>query len=168
MPLLFPKYELGFGYKSPSDSSEFKCANDSFAGEARVQVGHLLPHVALTSVSDASRHSNLQWISQNIITTSDLPSQLRGQDPCFVLLVIAWNGDELHLRHVEELVHQSFGLTTMIVHVVKDPGGSGSGNLTFWDSKGDLHRLATGLVLIRPDGHVCYVGQDSHSLNFGS
>jgi 2-polyprenyl-6-methoxyphenol hydroxylase-like FAD-dependent oxidoreductase len=170
LPLLFPKYELGFGYQHPSNPRAIVGTNDSFAGDPRVQVGHLFPHVALTVISDTPRHANIRWISPKVLTTSDLPCQLREREPCFVLLVVAWTGELIQLQQVAELVHNEFGLKTMMVHVVKDPIGSESqsGDLTLWDSTGDLHNFTTGLVLIRPDGHICHVGHDSNSLELNS
>ena len=160
LPLLFPKYELEFGYERGRDFLRPVGRSDTLANGPRVQVGHLLPHVSVQAISGTSRYPNLQRNSLNRITTSDLPSQMRHAGPCFVLVVIDWDGNESQLKEFVEWFNQSSELTIEIAHIVKEPVDSN--NLVLLDETGAVHNLASGLILVRPDGHISYIG---HSLD---
>ena len=162
LPLLFPEYELGFGYKLANDPSTSGSKSDILGYEARVQVGHLLPHIDVKVFSGASCYPNLQWTVPNQITTSDLPSQMRVSEPCFVLLLVEWEGDMSQLEEEAEGLFQSFGLNVKFAQVVKEP--IESEHLILLDESGKLCSMTSGLVLIRPDGHVSCIAQGCDQL----
>jgi hypothetical protein len=162
LPSLFPEYELGFGYKPASDPSTSGSKSDILGYEARVQVGHLLPHIDVKVFSDTSRYPNLQWTVPNQITTSDLPSQMRVSEPCFVLLLVEWEGDMSQLEEEAEGLFQSFGLKVKFAQFVKEP--IESEHLILLDESGTLCSMTSGLVLIRLDGHVSCIAQGCDQL----
>lgn len=160
LPLLFPKYELEFGYEHGRDVPSPVGQSDTLAIGPRVQVGHLLPHVSVQVISGISRFPNLQIASYNRITTTDLPSQMRHSGPCFVLVVMDWDGDVRQLKEFVEWFYKSSGLRIEIAHIVKEPIDSDT--LVLLDDTGDMYNLTSGLILVRPDGHIAYIG---HSLD---
>lgn len=160
LPLLFPKYELEFGYERGKDVESSVGRSDTCAIGPRVQVGQLLPHVSVQAISGTLRYPHLQFTSMNRITTADLPSQMRNSGPCFVLVVIDWDGDYCQLKEFVEWFYQSSGLTIEIAHIVKEPIDSDA--LVLLDETDALHKLTSGLILVRPDGHISYIG---HSLD---
>lgn len=149
LPLLFPKFELGFGYTSAvvgNDPPDWKA--DTLGYSPKVKAGYLLPHVEVKVLSGYEQYPNLQFVGENsIITMSDLPSQMRRSQPTFVALVV---GDQLELKDV-------VGIESALV-VEKPPHPFLEGDakrLVLQDKTGKLFRMfSSGIILIRSDGHV--------------
>lgn len=116
LPLLFPKYEIGFSYgpfmndsSSPSpgipesvDSNFYQ--NDTIPDDPRIEVGRLVPHVAVEIVDGSAQFSRLRSLSTTtptcslrrmVISTTDLPSQMmrESQQLTFALVWVDTSGD---------------------------------------------------------------------------
>jgi 2-polyprenyl-6-methoxyphenol hydroxylase-like FAD-dependent oxidoreductase len=168
LPLLFPKYELGFSYgaedEAEGSNTEKDCWKDDTLGyDPKVEVGRLLPHVTVEVVSaSSSLYPNLQWISDSrTITTSDLPSQMRMNDPCFVLLVVGHHegqdDDQLWKKRTEKIASSNLPLESKMARVVTERpknAPSGDDTLVLLDESGQLQSMTKGIVVLRPDGHI--------------
>jgi 2-polyprenyl-6-methoxyphenol hydroxylase-like FAD-dependent oxidoreductase len=174
LPLLFPKFELGFGYGDNDTSSADRedWTQDSMGYTPEVKVGHLLPHVELEVLNDCEETChNLQPLQDTetekiMVTSNDLPSQLRVGSPCFALLVLnaSDNSSEM-IRNAVKAIKAECGMEIRLVQVVA-PNKQPSATLTYdlivreVDSKLSSMMERTEvpiLILIRPDGHVASV-----------
>jgi 2-polyprenyl-6-methoxyphenol hydroxylase-like FAD-dependent oxidoreductase len=180
LPLLFPMFEVGFGYPSVASSST-KDQNAS-AGEAssndwrqdtfmdipKVKVGYLLPHVEVQVVSKAKDHPNLQNISTNTISTSDLPAQVaREKLPTFVVLCVGPLEDYSVVEHICATVSTKIGLPVVSVKLnEEDTHGTSEDGLALSLSSGSpVFHCPSGqggayVILIRPDGHIAGIATD--------
>jgi 2-polyprenyl-6-methoxyphenol hydroxylase-like FAD-dependent oxidoreductase len=174
LPLLFPKFEVGFRYPSldatASTDSEASSSNDwrqdTFMDIPKVQVGHLLPHVEVQVVSNAAKdhHPNLQYVSTNTISTSDLPAQLAlDKLPTFVVLCVGESLiDPSVMDQICATVSTNIGLPVVSVKLNKEDtahGASQDGLALSLSSDSLVFHGPSGqggayVVLIRPDGHI--------------
>jgi hypothetical protein len=177
LPLLFPKFEVGFGYPSlaSADKSEASSSNDwrqdTFMDIPKVQMGHLLPHVEVQVVSKAKakdHHPNLQYLSINTISTSDLPAQVaRDKLPTFVVLCVGESSLIVDHSIVDQIcgaVSTKIGLPVVSVKLLKEDsvhGSSESNGLALsLSSESPVFHGPSGqqggayMILIRPDGHI--------------
>ena len=169
LPLLFPKYELGFGYNNDTvtDDSE-DWTQDTMGYIPTIEVGYLLPHVEL-QVETYSKElfPNLQVLNETgtnapLISSSDLPSQLRVAGPCFALLLLNnWTSLELVHKAVEA-TKLKCGVEIRIVQVIAAASETPTlSDLVVRDVDTRLSSMiATSdpvMILIRPDGHVASV-----------
>jgi len=107
LPLVFPKYEIGFSYEHDAAQSKKEDASDDTKGYyPRMKVGHRLPHVILEvlkssfsyahddgwSVLETTCHQAEITSDSRFITLTDISSQLRRvlsyETPVFTLLVL--------------------------------------------------------------------------------
>jgi hypothetical protein len=174
LPLLFPKFELGFGYgdndASRADSEDW--TKDSMGYTPEVKVGHLLPHVELEVLNvQKETYSNFQPLQgteaeKEIITSSDLPTQLRVGGPCFALLVLnaSDNSSEI-VQNAVEAIKAECGMEVRLVQVVasnKQPSAILSYDLIVQEVDSKLSSMMERtevpiMILVRPDGHVASV-----------
>ena len=175
LPLLFPKFELGFGYGEKLSENEEEWKHDSMGYTPQIKVGHLLPHVELQVMNYTKKdYSNLAILVNKKdssggvrISSSDLPAQLRTDDPCFVLLFL--NASE---RDPPELVCNAFdtakiecGVSIASVEVIctdKQPTATlSSFDLVVKDVGANLSKMIDTddpvVIVLRPDGHVASV-----------
>jgi 2-polyprenyl-6-methoxyphenol hydroxylase-like FAD-dependent oxidoreductase len=97
LPLLFPKYELGFGYDAQGGSKEQRSddpqhpgedgdwTSDTWADQPTLRVGYLVPHVRAKLVSfpdqeagSTSRFPRLVWIDEEEVDDAVAPETARG------------------------------------------------------------------------------------------
>lgn len=176
LPLLFPKFELGFGYgdndaRCGANSEDW--TQDSMGYTPEVKVGHLLPHVELEVLNvHKETYPNLQPIQGTdaervIITSSDLPARLQVSGPCFALLVL--NASDISsseiVRNGVKAIQAEYGMEVRFVQVVA-PNQPPSAMMTYdlmvreVDSKlsSMIGRTEVPImILIRPDGHVASI-----------
>jgi 2-polyprenyl-6-methoxyphenol hydroxylase-like FAD-dependent oxidoreductase len=171
LPLLFPKYELGFGYGDNSCADSEDWTQDSVGYTPQAKVGHLLPHVELAVLNFCKEtYPNLQVIQDTetttvIITSSDLPSQLRVGGPCFALLVLNALDDSLEVVQITlETIKTEFSMDICIVQVVppnKRPNTTSMYDLVVQDIDSKLSSMVRMeepvMVLVRPDGHIACI-----------
>jgi hypothetical protein len=100
LPLLFPKFEVGFGYSPCSGTAvgnEWRRQDTAVMDAPSIRVGHLLPHAPVKVVSGANDDfPNLQYLSatDDVISTTDLPAQLARDDlPIFVAICVGAVGN---------------------------------------------------------------------------
>ena len=194
LPLLFPKYELGFSYDDDDDKDDHANRNngddwmqDSMGYTPQIKVGYLFPHAELAVLNYCKEtYPNLQLIqdtesttSSRIITSSDLPSQLRVGGPCFVLLVLnASDDDSLEVvQIVQRAIQTEFSIDIGIVQVVppnKQPNATWMYSCLVVQDIG--YKLSSVMqmkepvmVLIRPDGHIASIVaiQDTNTKDIG-
>lgn len=168
LPLLFPKYELGFGYgvEDEAEGNSTKKDNwekDTLGYDPKVEVGRLLPHVTMEVISTSTLYPNLQWISgTRTITTSDLPSQMRTDHPCFVLLAVGHqerqDDEKQWKKRMEKIRSNNLPLESKMARVVTERSENvltGDDDvLVLLDESGQLQTMAQGIVVLRPDGHM--------------
>lgn len=169
LPLLFPNFELGFGYGNATSEATEDWTQDSMGYTPRLRVGHLLPHVELEIIKySKENYPNLQALEEKgatgvHITSSDLPAQLRNGDPCFVLLFL--NGTDNESEIVSNALDAvkadcSTPITSVEVFAPNTPVASTlKFDLAVRDNKACLSELLpndhdSALILVRPDGHV--------------
>jgi 2-polyprenyl-6-methoxyphenol hydroxylase-like FAD-dependent oxidoreductase len=162
LPLLFPRHELGYSSNYASYNTNEDKSLDTLSGDVHFEIGKLLPHVPLGILTDASDTSNGQIKSNKEITLCDLPSQIQDSQPCFVMLIVNWNEDLKDIEEIKDLIFERHHLAMKIVQVVKRP--ICSDYLTFHDVTGQLSKLITGLVLVRPDSHIVAIEKTSHAM----
>ena len=171
LPLLFPRFELGFQYgKAQSSQSEKKQKHhwrkDTLPVAPEIAIGKLLPHTSASVCSNVSCYPNLRFLAPNVISTSNLPAQVSRdkQAPSFVLLV---NGHQVDSERVFELRDKLTGAGLLVEIVWMNPREE---EKTDGYSRGLVLRQvetsvsafsfethAPMVVLIRPDSHVCCV-----------
>jgi 2-polyprenyl-6-methoxyphenol hydroxylase-like FAD-dependent oxidoreductase len=180
LPLLFPKFEVGFGYPSLASSwtkdqntsgdeaSSNDWRQDTFMDIPKVKVGYLLPHVEVQVVSKAKNHPNLQYISTNTISTSDLPAQVaREKLPTFVVLCVGPLEDHSILDQICGTVSAKIGLPFIFVKLNNEDTHAASEDRLALSLSSDspVFRCPNGqgggyVVLIRPDGHIAGIATD--------
>eukprot|EP00546_Thalassionema_frauenfeldii_P004216 CAMPEP_0178906844 /NCGR_PEP_ID=MMETSP0786-20121207/7042_1 /TAXON_ID=186022 /ORGANISM="Thalassionema frauenfeldii, Strain CCMP 1798" /LENGTH=584 /DNA_ID=CAMNT_0020578579 /DNA_START=310 /DNA_END=2064 /DNA_ORIENTATION=+ len=158
LPLLFPKYELGFGYDGldatvlKNHPSSFS-VDDSKAFQPEVRKGFLLPYRLLTITSGALKnyqYLNLVGTDEKSIPTTDLPSQLMSGKPCFVILCA-------EIEKLKELGCKSshdIQMVEIVRHACADTRLPS--HLTLLDESNEFYQHKT--IVIRPDGHVIHLG----------
>lgn len=175
LPLLFPKFEVGFGYASSSTKDQNTSADeapsndwrqDTFMDIPKVKVGYLLPHVEVRVVSNAKDHPNLQYISTNTISTSDLPAQVaRDKLPTFVVLFVGSLEDRWNMDQICGTVSTKIGLPVVSVQLVDTHGVSEDGLALSLSSDSPVFHSPDGpgdayVLLVRPDGHIAGIATD--------
>lgn len=172
LPLLFPSFELGFGYGSDDKVGE-DAAQDSMGYTPQLREGYLFPHVDLEVVEDFKENRpNFQLVrgsedSSSIrITSSDLPSQLRCGEPCFVLLSLNCTADKSNTVYdaLSEVKAKSdvHVASVQVVTAARSPIAQTDGyDLVLRDDDSKLSKIAKTndpvLILIRPDGHIANI-----------
>jgi 2-polyprenyl-6-methoxyphenol hydroxylase-like FAD-dependent oxidoreductase len=162
LPLLFPRYELDYTANYTSSCTNEDRSLDTLSGDAQVQRGKLLPHIPLEVLSEVSDVPIVHSSSRKKLTLSDLPSQIRDSKPCFVMLIVNWNADTKDLGEIGDLVLERYHLTMKIVKVVNKPVRSDF--ITLHDATGQLSKLVTGMVLVRPDSHIVAIESSSQEI----
>jgi 2-polyprenyl-6-methoxyphenol hydroxylase-like FAD-dependent oxidoreductase len=181
LPLLFPRFEIGFGYPSLSSSTstkdQHKIPNETADNDWRqdtvmdlptIKVGYLLPHVEVQVVSKAEDHPNLQYVSTNTISTSDLPAQVARENlPTFVLLCVGSLENQL-VQQICRAVSTEIGLPVVSVQLKE------ADKYMYGVSEGPVLSLSSDTpafhcpseqggayaVLIRPDGHIAGIAAE--------
>jgi len=105
LPLVFPKYEIGFSYEHGAQSKKEDASNDTKGYYPRMRVGYRLPHIILEVWNSSISHARDGWSvlettsheaedpsDSLFITLTDISSQLRKvlsyDTPVFTLLVL--------------------------------------------------------------------------------
>jgi 2-polyprenyl-6-methoxyphenol hydroxylase-like FAD-dependent oxidoreductase len=161
LPLLFPKYELGYCYGMRQEETSTSWREDSMGFVPKVQVGGIFPHVPVRLIGQDAL--NLQLDPAGSITTTDLPSQLQtNSDQCFVLLVQG-QAKDIHYDFVDWARESLFVDIKLILVVDEEQRNGIRQSFSLLDVTGQLANLFKGteVVLIRPDGHVAFVGVTS-------
>jgi hypothetical protein len=79
---------------------------------------------------------------------------MRHSGPCFVLLVMDWDGDVSQLKeYVKWFSSIIWTADRDSAHIVKEPIDSDT--LVLLDDTGDMYNLTSGLILVRPDRAYC-------------
>lgn len=185
LPLLFPKFEIGFGYGDDTlkniQASDWR--TDTWADRAVLEVGKLVPHVSvLVRSSDTEMYPNLLFLdaagSSQTISTSNLPAQLSTTErPTFVLLLVGQSKnlkakDPSFLPRLGQDLSQKLGLGVKVIQILSS--NDTSGHTIASQSKNQLvvvqperaedvfsffntRHKTPYLVLIRPDSHVAAI-----------
>ena len=173
LPLLFPNFEIGFGYSKLKDTRTSQ-QTDSWASYLRLREGFLLPHVLLTAICGKKKYPGLQFVgavSKARLSSCDLPAQLKRTDhPCCVLLAVGVDAQSMGWAElITKRIREKVRLPVEVVHLVNDEKAVPSiGNLTLCEE--DLEQVSPFsffenrenpyLILIRPDGHVASIIRD--------
>lgn len=110
LPLVFPKYEIGFSYEDDKHATQSMKAkddddNDTSGYYPRIKVGHRLPHVIVEVMRSSISHTRNDWLVLEtithqaetntdplFITLTDISSQLRRvfsyDTPVFTVLIL--------------------------------------------------------------------------------
>mmetsp|Transcript_14397 Transcript_14397/g.22187 ORF Transcript_14397/g.22187 Transcript_14397/m.22187 type:complete len:681 (+) Transcript_14397:64-2106(+) len=163
LPLLFPKFELAFGYdgfgQTTSRRKPSSCwADDSKTHQPELKEGHLMPYCLLKVLSEGSKnHDRLNLVGTNnkFVCTTDLPSQLMTKKPCFVVLC----AEVEKLKELECTSSPEIHLVKMVHHSC---AGTHSPHLTLLDENNQFYKHK--VIVIRPDGHVIHVGDSDTEL----
>jgi 2-polyprenyl-6-methoxyphenol hydroxylase-like FAD-dependent oxidoreductase len=178
LPLLFPKYEIGFGYDSSDfedqDGSSSDWKGDTWADAPVLRVGRLLPHVEVKVASGASRYPRLQFLGNGSISTRDLPAQMtRVHCPTFVLLLVGRDYGCFREQDFCSAFSKTLLLPVELAFIT-------NGRMTTPATKTGLVLQETSqkqpfsflsaeatpfAVLVRPDGHVAGVTRDLEDLH---
>jgi 2-polyprenyl-6-methoxyphenol hydroxylase-like FAD-dependent oxidoreductase len=178
LPLLFPKYELGFMYGTNSNAERVETGwqTDTMPLEPSVQVGRLLPHVPATVLSDVSTFPNIQFKcdTRSILSTSNLPSQVAcNYEPTFVLLVVGTVDDTL-VQQLQQQLELVTGLAVVRVYMNSSScpqtaneinNGRAALCLQEQTSAFSFSNLAGSIVLVRPDSHVASICRSKDDLS---
>lgn len=173
LPLLFPNFEIGFGYSKTKDK-RINQHTDSWASSPRLQEGFLLPHVLLKATLGKEKYPGLQFVgaaSKELLTSSDLPVQLKRTDhPCCVLLVVGMDDQSRGATElITERISEKVGIPLEIVQLVDDEKAVPTlGKLILCEA--DHAKVSpfsffedgqkAYVILIRPDGHVACIVRD--------
>lgn len=159
LPLLFPRYEVGFGYGKESNLSE---GDDTAGFFTKLEVGRRLPHIELEVLAPG----------QDLVTMSltDIGSQLRhskengNRSPMFTAIIVGLcdREDICGFKEAIKFVSSTTGVSVDTVAVLSDQRAEeslheGCQNVTYlFDSRGNCKSKLKfcGIILVRPDGHV--------------
>jgi 2-polyprenyl-6-methoxyphenol hydroxylase-like FAD-dependent oxidoreductase len=183
LPLLFPKFEIGMTYGQnrgePCRESTNEWHQDTIPLVPRLEVGRLVPHVAVEVAHGGEHYCRLQPMTMSTpsgaavtISTSDLPSQMRtGLLPSFVLLwvVRCELGYGAHLQAVLQDLCRDLGLPAQLA-ILYDAGRRRMDRhylgLRLVESSERLQSFSffskdessnSYAVLIRPDGYIAAI-----------
>lgn len=196
LPLLFPRYELGFNY----DEYDLQHGTlDTSAYDQKLAFGHRLPHCIMECApfgrsgkyrddSACQQKGNLVRDKYDRVTTTDISAQMRSKlsAPTFVLLV-----DSEKSLDVVDAVRQvalDTNIELEIIEIVRKSrinsvNISKNSNMKLYDTLQSWESLVSksGLdksdksnyrgsiaILVRPDGHVCglFSTDDFENLRF--
>jgi hypothetical protein len=194
LPLLFPRFELGYTYASSAVTASIGHTpitatvedGDTAPYVPRIELGHRLPHVWLSSSNRSTSSSDTMEmlstldlvgsssvahiVSKAGVTVAD-SANARVGPPCFLLLVFA-GADAC----IWEMAADTATIPVAVVAVATSEAGvppiaaqsssraPRAPKAAFMDSTGELRRLwreaslgTDGCVLVRPDGHVAWL-----------
>ena len=164
LPLLFPRYEIGFGYDLDSGLGE---GDDTAGFFPKLDVGRRLPHVELeVHMPGSSEDKDLATIS-----LTDIGSQLRHvrkedyESPRFTAIIVGviTRDDVRDFDETMASVSSTTGAAIDTVAILPNQEAKESnsneecGNAALLlDSRGNFHSKIDfeGIILVRPDGHV--------------
>jgi 2-polyprenyl-6-methoxyphenol hydroxylase-like FAD-dependent oxidoreductase len=174
LPLLFPKFEIGFAYSAAGTMVEEGVAssvNDTLAHAPSLEVGGLLPHTEMLVSWGGRGYPGLKALPDRIllsISISDLPAQLSiGPRPAYVLLCVGGNPEEVTAAtKTADAISKKNASPVEVVSVVQAPYTPSEVEcLVLCEKAGQEDRFSffandrqrPYLVLIRPDGHIVFV-----------
>ena len=182
LPLLFPRYELGFTYgqgslyghdrvaKSASENTSLH--EDTADYMPQLRIGHRLPHIVMKIMCSDNQSEALQ-VEESEITLLDLPISLAspGQAPNFVLLVNSPDRLCLAIEAAKEIL-SCLGIFVKVVEICNSNTSRNASkslqpglitlqtqdnkwkDLLVQNQNSDTHNFSNTVVLVRPDGHV--------------
>lgn len=161
LPLLFPRFELGFGY-SDSRESLMDWKEDTQPHESLVKPGYLFPHVSVKLIDGKDRFPNLILLEDAVDTISltDLPAQISEDGlPSYCLLYLQ---KEIELDDNEFLKidgHLRAEIRLGFAKLVLDPSSQVTGHHTMLllQVLQNASFPSDVYILLRPDGHVVTV-----------
>jgi 2-polyprenyl-6-methoxyphenol hydroxylase-like FAD-dependent oxidoreductase len=191
LPLLFPNHEVGFRYRSTSNSTDIDDAsNDTIGKLSSIEEGRLFPHLPVAVNQNAQTlYPQLCQVENNktIITTRDLPAQLATLSlPCtFCLLQITSSNTVQSVsceiaQVLSEKLKYPFKLANLeivdgdMTTTNQPPSTDQCLNLQIdqhtWSNLklGTLHPEKSTWVVIRPDGHIASVVDSTEGDSVGS
>lgn len=179
LPLVFPRYEIGFSYEHDDAQSKREDASDDTKGyHPRMKVGHRLPHVTLEVLRSSCSHANddgwsvLETTSHQaeetttsdsfFITLTDISSQLRRvlsySTPVFTLLVLGPISASYvaSIREAADEASHKLNTPFVMVNILHDASIDGndvneSGIITLIDSQQVIWKLMSAEPSIRAD-----------------
>lgn len=171
LPLLFPRYEVGFGYSS---STSLLDENDDTAGFIpSLKVGLRLPHIPVKVVDQEEIETGI-ISSSSMLSLTDIESQLRSRwtdpiAPSFCLIIF----DLTQNTYIEQLKEKLAVDVDVVVEIYSDPNQASKRlqecslepnghavlqmTLPLCSSIQELRDKSTSgtfSVLVRPDGHI--------------
>ena len=166
LPLVFPKYEIGFSYGLRSSKVEQAAPDDAMGYYPTMKVGHRLPHVVLEVLKSRTQHidgdgwSVLETGTSHqkeactdplFISLTDISSQLRKvlsyDTPIFTLLVVgSFSKSTLaSLRETVDELSNKLKIPLALVNILSEAPGhemdSSGGVITLIDSQQDIWQL---------------------------
>ena len=168
LPLLFPRYEVGFGY---GEGSGLGAGDDTAGFHPKLEVGRRLPHVELKVVTLGS---SVDRKDLGTISLTDIGSQIQHMQKTYNVTphfsaIIAGASTKNDIRNFTEAV-KSVSLTKDVtidtVAIMPDQQSAESLDDEVFDkvslvlvSRGDLSSKLDfeGIILARPDGHVAAI-----------
>ena len=183
LPLVFPRYELGFSYDNVATSNE---SSDTAGYVPRLRVGHRMPHVLVEFLEET--HDKAAITTQQCWDLTEISSQIRqlqhSSSPTFTLLVAGQLTKDM-CKAVRRSMER-WNIPIFLVHVHSDKSSGKSMYLTLpndiihvVDKEQKLLRLLqcemnkqlndqrekkdvkaceiNAIIMVRPDGHICQV-----------
>ena len=154
LPLVFPKFEIGFSYNHDVHSKVEDASNDTKGYYPRIQVGYRLPHVILEvrkslfphthdgwSVMETTSHQEEASSDSIFITLTDISSQLRRvlsyNTPVFTLLFLGPLSASLLASISESVERASKQMNTPLVvaNILPDEHDANESVITLIDSQ---------------------------------
>jgi 2-polyprenyl-6-methoxyphenol hydroxylase-like FAD-dependent oxidoreductase len=188
LPLLFPKFELGFRYNKteetehPSQPEKQAWQDDTTGFVPEIMVGSLFPHAELEVLSDLDSVENVQAIQKLEnqktlqISARDLPLQVRRGEVCFVLAMFSSQGQEQDLVTLATALSEDLGIPLHPVQILRPDDEmlpTSTSHVMLRDMKSMLWSKihsdeGSTLVAIRPDGHVASVRTTARMASLGT
>lgn len=166
LPLLFPKFELGFTYCNDEDRSGATLSSDDDLSsyENMLRIGHRFPSIELIPIDDFTKSF---FPEQKLISTTDISAQLhlQGSKPIYSIICSHHLFQTLDLSMIHFEVHgvkKSIEYAFVIIHKEMPEGENIHTNFSspitihLLDEADEWRRFDKGdvAVLVRPDGHV--------------
>ena len=188
LPLVFPKYEIGFSYDHDSQLEKQDPSNDTKGYHHTMRVGYRLPHVSLEVWKLSSSNVNDGWSvletasqqggsSQDScsITLTDISSQLRNvlsfNTPLVTLLVLEPISTLLSasINEIVDETSQKLNIPFVLVNILRDSpidGRDGCKIITLIDPKQIIWKLTSVEAPTRADNHcnnaIVVIRPDGH------
>jgi len=167
LPLLFPKFELGFTYCNNGEKigATLSSDDDLSSYENMLRIGHRFPSIELIPIDDFTK--SFFPDQKPLITTTDISAQLhsKGSRPIYSIICSYHLFQTLDLSMVyfevngiKKSIEYAFG----VIHKVMPEGRniqtkfSSPTTIHLFDEANEWSRFDKGgvVVLVRPDGHV--------------
>ena len=175
LPLLFPRYEVGFNYNMSSTSSTLDEKDDTSGFQPKIEVGFRVPHIPIKILPSNDGGSISQLVSLTDIEQQVNKRWIQPMVPRFSLITFDLNEKFVNenLDNLKQQLIQEIGQLLSVVEVYSNSSDAVSRNEKYANS-GNEHTIAYALkedlsaesvledakksgifaILVRPDGHI--------------